>query len=164
MKSLLVVLMTVIVLSITFTFVHVYAQSLTGKVPKGYKPVEARISSVESNDQLWTDRIITDLKIWKNIKDGKILLRFKCINHPMYCFMVRLFDENGNYLSHFVTERLCDVLGYPTEDDLERAHQILLYSISDSNKPVVERELVYSVNVRDLRDTEIICLGLVHVK
>jgi len=148
---------------------------VTKKVPKGYKAVDARISSpsvesglksgfllkqdsglVLSNGEVYHDiehRMISNLKIWKNTAKGTILLRFKGKKSGIWNqrYLIRLFDKNGEYLSHFVSDRIVEIFGMPTTaKDTEL----------NKDEPVVERELVYSVNIRDLRDTEIICLSL----
>jgi len=146
---------------------------VTKKVPKGYKAVDARISSPQiesmlksglisrqesglliSNGRVYPEMeqgMISNLKIWKNIAEGTILLRFKGKNSGIWNqrYLIRLFDKNGQYLSRFESKSLYKIFGMPTEDEKEGNKFIM-----------VERELIYSVNIRDLRDTYIICLSL----
>jgi len=169
-KNLLVVLIAAIVLSTTF----MTAQFLIGKVPKGYKPVEARIEGIGETQydefNIYTKEYLADLKAWKNIEEGTILLRFKFADVIGGHFLVRFFDRNGNYLSHLVSREMREIYGNPTDFD-SKASQVIYADFEFGNviiktrdpdgfKYLTERVLVYPVNIRDLRDTEIICLSL----
>jgi hypothetical protein len=148
-----------------------YYPDIDSKVPKGYKEVEARISSPDvesglksgflskqksglilSNGEVYHDienKMISDLKIWKNTTTGTILLRFKGINYPGHHYLIRLFDKNGQYLSHFESNFLQFIFGWPSADEIQL-----------KEPPHIVRELVYPVNIRDLRDTYIICISI----
>lgn len=97
---------------------------------------------------------ISDLRMTKDLGRGIIEISFAlaCTKKPsqgfeyisgLGRFRVRLFDHNGNYLTHFSTEPLYKLLG------IEFTSRRKQYSIS------------YGVNLRDLRDTEIGELGLI---
>lgn len=62
---------------------------------------------------------------------------------PSCSFLVRLFDRNGNPLGHLRTPRLYDAFG------IEVARK----------KPMGLQKLPFSVNLRDLRDVEIVEVG-----
>ncbi len=152
-----------------------YYPDIDSKVPKGYKEVEARISSPEDERmqesgleypegaQDPSKKLISNLRIWKNTTKGTILLRFKGTN-PNYGYfpryLIRLYDKNGQYLYQFHTEEIWKIFGAPTQDDINRQ----LPHISSWHQPVINRELEYSVNIRDLRDTYYICLSITYGK
>ena len=126
----------------------------------------------EENDEFkkYTKEYLADLKAWKNIEEGTILLRFKFADVIGGHFLVRFFDRNGNYLSHLVSREMREIYGNPTDFD-SKASQVIYADFEFGNviiktrdpdgfKYLTERVLVYPVNIRDLRDTEIICLSL----
>ena len=65
--------------------------------------------------------------------------------------LIRLFDQNGNYLTHFTTESLDKLFGGGYES-MDR--------VTDFFKQENKYSLTYEVNMRDLRDAEIGELGL----
>jgi hypothetical protein len=142
---------------IQFLALFVFSTSLcpqtnANKAPKNYEKVTAKIAPVKgySGDNWGTPpgRLI-NLRIWKNIKTGTLLIRFGLLPPPCgSCrFLIRLFDLNGNYLTHFMTERQWQL---PFWSDFH-------------NHPEKDQhfELKYDVNVRELRDASIVEFGIV---
>ena len=88
------------------------------------------------------DSLILDFKVEARFPEG-LALRL----------LVRLFDRNGNYLTHFVTTE-----EFTTNADwfkqLERAGRTQFHLLkAEGNR------LVYEVNIRDLRDATIVEIG-----
>jgi hypothetical protein len=75
---------------------------------------------------------ISDLHIWKSQSAGTLRIAFTYDNyHPCACrFLLRLFDKNGNYLTHFTTD----------------AH----YELFHNKRAILPVSLDYDVNQRDL--------------
>lgn len=80
---------------------------------------------------------ITGLAMTKSMADGTMTITFK-VTHERRCppcqYLVRLFDKNGVYLTHFLTAR-----------------HLELFGVDRRQGPVT---LTYRVNLRDLRDAE----------
>jgi hypothetical protein len=81
---------------------------------------------------------IRDLAIYKDVDKGTVIIAFDWdqskAGYPHIvgkAFLVRLFDKNGQYLTHFTTEPLLELMG---RDELTKKHF----------------EFTYEVNLRDL--------------
>lgn len=88
---------------------------------------------------------LSNLEVTKNVNSGILNIKVR-IDHPQCAkcaFIVRLFDKNGNYLAHFMTENLLHLFG-PN----------VLMAQSSQNA-----DLSFSVDIRDLRDTDIVEFG-----
>lgn len=62
----------------------------------------------EVQGKLLNDRYLSNVKSYKNVKKGYLIIVFNWeSSQPINaCFIVRLFDRNGNYLSHFLTKEV----------------------------------------------------------
>jgi len=62
----------------------------------------------EFQGNLLNDRYLSNVKSYKNVKKGYLVIVFNWeSNEPLNAnFLVRLFDYNGNHLSHFLTEKI----------------------------------------------------------
>lgn len=91
---------------VTVFSVSLFAQSPAKKMSKDFKKVEAVIGTIESDylGKRETEESISNLKAWKNIKNGilKVSFAFRGPRCPSCRFLVRLFDQNGNYLTHII--------------------------------------------------------------
>lgn len=63
--------------------------------------------------ELLNKKYLSIVKSYKNIKEGYLIIVFNWENNePVNAnFLVRLFDRNGNYLSHFLTEEIYRMFG-----------------------------------------------------
>ncbi len=127
-------------------------QTNANKAPKNYEKVSAKIATVKGSygDNWGTPPgRINNLRVWKNIKTGTLLIRFGLLQPRCgSCrFLIRLFDLNGNYLTHFMTEPQWKL---PFWSDF--------YNHPEKQQ---QFELKYDVTVRDLRDASIVEFGIV---
>lgn len=93
---------------------------------------------------------LSSLKITKDMDAGSITIRFDMDENftcPSCQFMVRLFDRNGNYLTHLTSEPF-----YQLFRSSENASGWQVPS-----EPVLE----YAVNLRDLKEAEMAEFGVI---
>ena len=56
---------------------------------------------------MFNEKYVKSLEIYKNADKGEISIVFEMdesIIYPSGKFLIRIFDKNGNYLTHFTTE------------------------------------------------------------
>jgi len=122
----------------------------------GFSRLKTTMQSSESDwkGQQYTDMYIAKLRSWKNLDDGTLLLKIKLMyGCPQCCLLVRILDENGNYLTHFTTKNIMTLWNLTSIEENNRMMSMV-------TRPTKDLELVFSVNKRDLRDASIIEVGV----
>lgn len=105
----------------------------------------------EVQGKLLNDRYLSNVKSYKNIKKGYLIIVFnwKSSQPINACFIVRLFDRNGNYLSHFLTKEIFRLFPLKTV-----GNQIII----DEKNPFV---LTYNINSIVLPEIKYLEFGLI---
>ena len=105
----------------------------------------------EVQGKLLNDRYLSNVKSYKNLKKGYLIIVFNWkSNQPITAnFLVRLFDYNGNYLSHFLTEEIFRLFPLKTV-----GNQIII----DEKNPFV---LVHNINSIILPKIKYLEFGLI---
>jgi hypothetical protein len=123
-------------------------QELTAANEKeGLQELTASVNSISSDylGQYYSKKSLFSLHVWKDLGKGIIRIKFSYeYTCPLCRFLVRLFDKNGNYLTHFITETHMALFGF--------------------QPGCLTRELEFNVNVRDLRDAQIVEFGIITPK
>lgn len=88
--------------------------------------------------EIFNKKFLSNVKSYKNIKEGYLIIVFDWKSHnPMAAhFLVRLFDRNGNYLSHFLTEDLFRLFPLKMIDAINPF--VLTYSINSIVLPEIK--------------------------
>lgn len=105
----------------------------------------------EVQGKLLNDRYLSNVKSYKNVEKGYLIIVFNWeSNQPITAnFLVRLFDYNGNYLSHFLTEEVFRLFPLKTV-----GNQIII----DGKNPFV---LTYNINSIVLPEIKYLEFGLI---
>jgi len=105
----------------------------------------------EVQGKLLNDRYLSNVKSYKNVKKGYLVIVFNWeSNQPITAnFLVRIFDYNGNYLSHFLTEEVFRLFPLKTV-----GNQIII----DGKNPFV---LTYNINSIVLPEIKYLEFGLI---
>jgi hypothetical protein len=84
-----------------------------------------------------------DLKIYKNVDKGTVTIEFDWdqsrAGYPHFvgrAFLVRLFDKNGQYLTHFTTESLIELMG---REELSKRHFEFTYPVNQRDLQVAKQ-------------------------
>lgn len=108
------------------------------KINSLIKSSEEIITYINTNSGDYTflnKTYLSNVKSYKNIKEGYLIIRFNLKSGiPITVhFLVRLFDRNGNYLSHFTTDMIFRL--FPSE--------MVGNQINDAKNPFT---LIYGIN------------------
>jgi hypothetical protein len=107
-------------------------------------------SSGEHDYTFLNKTYLSNVKSYKNIKEGCLIIRFNLKSGiPISLhFLVRLFDRNGNYLSHFTTDMIFSL--FPSD--------IVENQINDAKNPFT---LIYNINSIVLPEIKYIEFGFI---
>ena len=115
----------------------------------GAQPLQAQITTLDCKVQeaigacIYNRRHLSQLAAAKDMNRG--ILMIEITTSCNWCggsrYLVRLFDRNGNYLTHFVSRLFFEMMGY------------------QEGAQAGKRQLEFPVNVRDLRDAESVEFG-----
>jgi hypothetical protein len=132
--------------SIALAFACPYAASRAAEPLKasigtltGAKTFEAMRDAAGANH--W-NRVLSKLTMAKDMQKGTVAVGVQIAQSCVNCrFLVRLFDRNGNYLTHFETESLYQMFG------------------PQIGQHTGLKRMEFKVNMRDLRDAELAEFG-----
>ena len=105
----------------------------------------------EMQGEMLNNRYLSNVTSYKNIRKGYLIIVFNWeSNSPISArFLVRLFDRNGNYLSHFLTEEIFRLFPLKTV-----GNQVII----DAINPFV---LTYNINSIVLPEIKYLEFGLI---
>jgi hypothetical protein len=100
------------------------------------------------------NRSLSQLTVSKQMANGILVVNVHIGRNtaPSTGFLIRLFDRNGNYLSHFQTQNLIQLFGMGAPPSGAG------HVPSGAYNPGLRR-MEFRVNVRDLRDAEMVEFG-----
>ncbi len=115
------------------------------------QPLQAQITTLDGSVRqvggaaIYNKQYLSQLAVSKDLRRGVLMIEVtsSCGHCGGLHYLVRLFDRNGNYLTHFVSRSFFEMMGY-----------------QEGAKPG-PRQLEFPVNVRDLRDAELVEFGFV---
>jgi hypothetical protein len=113
------------------------------------QPLKAQITTLDCNVRevggacIYNRQHLSQLAVAKDMRRGVLLVEIttSCKGCGGLHYLVRLFDRNGNYLTHFVSRSFFEMMGY------------------QEGAQVGRRQLEFPINVRDLRDAEYVEFG-----
>ena len=124
---------------------------------KSFEEITTYINTNSGDDfsdiqgEILNKEYLSNVKSYKNIKKGYLIIVFDWIsNSPITaCFIVRLFDRNGNYLSHFLTEEIFRLFPLKTV-----GNQVIIDAVNPS-------VLTYNINSIVLPEIKYLEFGLI---
>ncbi len=113
------------------------------------QPLQAQITTLDCNVRevggacIYNRQNLSELAAAKDMRRGVLMVEVttSCKGCGGLHYLVRLFDRNGNYLTHFVSRSFFEMMGY------------------QEGARTGKRQLEFPLNVRDLRDAEYMEFG-----